>query len=106
MGKLLELERLLADASDAMEASEPTVALLLRAWVDLHLTDLRIEDDARGGAGRRYELGHGRHANKRRVSRGAAVRSWGKAWKTDAIAMALGEAVTGVVVVSLESWMG
>jgi hypothetical protein len=100
LGKLLELELelLLAEASVAMDASEPMVALLLRGWVDFHLTDFRIEGDARGGAGRRYELGHGRHINRRRVSRGAAVRSWGRAWKTDAIAMALGEVVMGAVV--------
>jgi hypothetical protein len=95
LGKLLELERLLADASDVMDASEPMMALLLRAWVDFHLTDVRIEGDVRGGAGRKYELGHGRHTKRRRASRGAAVRSWGKAWKTDTIAMALGAVVVG-----------
>lgn len=83
LGKLpeleLELELLLAEASDVMDASEPIAALFLRAWVDFHLTDFRIEGDVRGGAGRKYELGHGRHTNSRRVSRGAAARSWGRA---------------------------
>jgi hypothetical protein len=94
-GKLRELELELlfteaSDAMDAMDASGPTVALLLSAWVDFHRTDFRTEGVVRRVAGRDDELRHGRHTKRRRVSRGAAVRSWGKAWKTDAIAMAIG----------------
>ena len=95
LGKLLEFPVLLAAASPSTEASlapEAVVAPLLNTWVDFHLVAFRSESVVWGGlmAGRKGELGHGRQTKRRLVRRGAAARSWGKAWNIEAIAMAGG----------------
>lgn len=55
LGKLLEAALLFAEALDKMDASEPSVALLRRAWVVFHLVAFRTEGEGRGVAGRREE---------------------------------------------------
>jgi hypothetical protein len=78
----------LARAS-AIDASAGAT-LLLSGCVDFHLTDWRTDGwrgDVRTGKARAGELRQGRHTNRRRVRRGAAVRSCGKAWKTEAMAV-------------------
>ncbi|KAJ4377748.1 hypothetical protein N0V83_000578 [Neocucurbitaria cava] len=96
LGKLLDLVSPLvaAPATVALPAPAPsTVALVRSGRVDFHLTDCKTEGWRAAGrgaeiAGRTGELRHGLHTNNLLESRGAAVRSWGKAWNIEAMAAA------------------
>jgi hypothetical protein len=91
LGKLLDrASPFVVSASIAPSAcGVPKVALLRSGWVDFHLTECAM--DGRGGhreaamAERTGALTHGLHTMSRLESRGAAVRSCGNAWNTDAI---------------------
>jgi hypothetical protein len=91
-GQLLDLAPLAAAAA----MSEWTAALTLvdvdvdvAAAVDCQRTARSMEEGANEGSGGQGRtcgaLAQGRQANSRRVRRGAAVRSCGKAWKTEAM---------------------
>lgn len=74
-----------------VECDALIVALLRRGCVDFHLTDCKTDGrdvkDRGAMAGKRLEaLRHGLQTKSRLESRGAAVRSWGKARKTEAMA--------------------
>jgi hypothetical protein len=96
LGKELDLPSVFvaASASTAPPAfGASMVALLRRGWVDFHLTDCRTDgrDEHREAetTDRIGVLRHGLHTNKRRESRGAAVRSCGNAWNIEAITATL-----------------
>jgi hypothetical protein len=94
-GQLLARSWLFCATFSSTWTSAPTVALLRSDWVEFHRTARETDGrDGRGGAkpGRMEdELRHGRHTKRRRVSRGAAVLSRGKAWKTEVMTMAMEE---------------
>ena len=92
LGKLLDLPSAAASTSasvtlPALVAS--TVTLWRSVCVDFHLTDCRTDGrDARAEAGTAVRMGELRHClqeKSRRERRGAAVRSCGRAWNTEAI---------------------
>jgi len=97
LGKALGLPSVVAAAAaasafanialPALDAS--MVALFRSGCVDFNLTDCKTEGrDQDGGAeaaDRIGELRHGRHAKRRRESRGAALRRCGNGWKTEAM---------------------
>ncbi|RMZ68697.1 BTB POZ domain-containing [Pyrenophora seminiperda CCB06] len=96
-GKVLDLPSVVAAASATMALPaliSSMMALFRSGCVDFHLTDCRTEGrDEDGGAEtavRIGELRHGLHANRRRESRGAALRSCGNAWNTEAMTAASG----------------
>ena len=96
-GKVLDLPSVVAaaSASIALPACDASnVALFRSGCVDFHLTDCetegRNEDRGAETADRIGELRHGLHTKRRRESRGAAVRSCGNAWNTEAIAATSG----------------
>lgn len=89
LGKLLDLLLLwAASLTTASFALTPSmVALLLNGCVDVHRTDCKTEGRGaacRGGA-RTGECRHRVQAKRRRESRGAAVRSCGRAWNIEAM---------------------
>lgn len=92
LGELLDLACSVAASAgiDSPACDAPIVALLGNGWVDFHLTDCAMdgrgaEDRAVAMEDRSGELRHGWHTNRRRESRGAAVRSCGNAWNMDAM---------------------
>lgn len=94
LGKLLDLALAWAVASakaalSALEASMIVVALR-SGCVDFHLTDCRtvergIAHREAAPAGRSEELRQGAMTKSLLDRRGAAVRSWGNAWKMQAM---------------------
>jgi hypothetical protein len=91
-GKLLDLAPLVAASAsiDCPACDAPMVALLRNGCVDFHLTECEMvgrgaEHRAVAMEDRSGELRHGWHTNRRRESRGAAVRSCGNAWNMEAI---------------------
>jgi hypothetical protein len=95
LGKLLDsdLVWVAAFAKAALSALEASarVAALRSGWVDFHLTACRtlgrgIAHRAAAAAGRIVGLRQGPMTKSLLDSRGAAVRSWGKAWNMEAMA--------------------